>query len=71
MHAAVHGEREGEVGEGVEAHARVTALFTRHVRLELPVEQVDHNRLVSLQVVLPRLETQRCTSRFGLLTSRC
>ena len=35
VECAVQGEREGEEGEGVKAHAAVAAHFTRHNRLEL------------------------------------
>ena len=38
----VHRKRQGEVGEGVEAHTCVTALETSNTRLELSMEQVDH-----------------------------
>ena len=58
MDAALHGQREGEVGEGVEADTRVAALLTAHTRLELAVEQVDHHRAVTQQVVVPCLDTQ-------------
>ena len=53
--AYLHWQREGERGEWVELDALVSAHLARHLRLELPVEQVHHHGAVTRQVVLPVL----------------
>ena len=53
--AYLHWQREGERGKGIELDALVTAHLARHLRLELPVEQVHHHGAVPRQVVLPVL----------------
>lgn len=55
MHGAVHGQRQGQEVEGVEAGADVSARLALHLGLELAVEEVHHDGAVPPQVVLPRL----------------
>lgn len=56
MHGAVHGQRQGQEVEGVEAGADVTAGFTLHLGLELTVEQIHNDGAVPAKVVLPGLQ---------------
>lgn len=55
VHRAVHGQRQGQEVEGVEAGADVSARLALHLGLELAVEEVHHDGAVPPQVVLPRL----------------
>lgn len=55
VHGAVHGQRQRQEVEGVEAGADVSARLALDLRLELAVEEVHHDGAVPPQVVLPRL----------------
>ena len=55
MRTYLYGQREGERGEGIELDALVAAHLACHLRLELTVEEVDHDRAVPSQVVVPVL----------------
>lgn len=59
MHGAVHGQRQRQEVEGIKASADVAAGLTLHLRLELSVEQVDHDGAVPTQVILPRLRVEK------------
>lgn len=59
VHAAVERNRQRQVREGVEAHARVTTLLARDLRLELSVKEVNDDGLVALQVVFPSLTNKK------------
>ena len=54
----LHRQRQREVCERVESDAGMSACFTAHHRLELPVEQVHYNRPVTHDVIVPALNTQ-------------
>jgi len=56
VYAALHrkGKREGV--EGVKLDADVATRLAPHLGLELAVEQVHYHRLVTQQVVVPRLQ---------------
>lgn len=56
MHGAVHGQRQGQEVEGVEASADVATGFTLDLGLELTVEQIHHDGAVPAKVVLPGLQ---------------
>ena len=51
----LHRQRERQGGEGVELDALVAAHLARHLRLELPVKEVDDDGAVPREVVVPVL----------------
>lgn len=55
VHGVIHGQRKGKEVKWVKASTNMATRFALDLRPKLTMEQVNHNRAVSSQMILPSL----------------